>query len=106
MNKIIAAFDGLHYSRSTKEYALYFANLMNAHLVGVFMDDIARQRFSPSSLVSSEGSIDENDHHTRQDDEQRNDVAASFETDCLHAGINYTIHRDRNIALHELIHES
>ena len=39
MKKIIAAFDGLKYSVSTRDYAVYLARQTNTHLVGVFMDD-------------------------------------------------------------------
>ena len=36
MKKIIAAFDGLKFSKSTRDYAIQIAKENNAHLVGVF----------------------------------------------------------------------
>lgn len=39
MKKIIAAFDGLKYSESTRDYAIYLTKQTNTHLIGIFMDD-------------------------------------------------------------------
>ena len=39
MKKIIAAFDGLKFSVSTRDYAIQISQTNDAHLVGVFLDD-------------------------------------------------------------------
>jgi hypothetical protein len=40
MKKIIAAFDGLKFSGSTRDYAIDIAKQANTHLAGVFMEEI------------------------------------------------------------------
>ena len=66
MKKILAAIDGLKYSESTEEYAVYIAKKMNAHLVGVFLDDFTRHSKGIYELISSEGGMeDTKDKHAR-----------------------------------------
>ncbi|MFL5786417.1 MAG: universal stress protein [Flavisolibacter sp.] len=108
MNKIIAAFDGLSYSDSTKDFAIELARRSKAHLVGVFLDDFTRQSFSVAEVSRLEGSWSEENYLSlkQKDADLRNTAVASFEEDCRKAGVNYTLHRDRNVALYELLHES
>ena len=40
MKKIIAAFDGLKYSKATAAYAIDVATRAHAHLTGIFLDDL------------------------------------------------------------------
>ena len=107
MKKIIAAFDGLKFSDSTKNCAIYLAKKTSTHLVGVFLDDpvyssvtiyneIREKGFSDATLEEIEG----------KDKVLRDKAAAAFEKACGEAGIEFTIHRDRNIAISELKHES
>lgn len=107
MKKIIAAFDGLDFSQSTLSYATFIAKHMKAHLVGVFLDDITRVSFSVSEVASQEGSFDQNLGIMRQHDNALRDKAVGiFESECRFQGIEHSIHRDRNVALQELLHES
>ena len=108
MKKIIAAIDGLKFSQSTTDYAIQLARQMNAHLVGIFLDDFSYHSSKIYELVHSEGSIPEEkiERCEEQDKEHRQDAAKRFEMDCKRAGLNYSIHHDRNVAIHELLHES
>ncbi len=107
MKKIIAAFDGLKYSESTRDYAIDIARITGAHLVGVFMDDFTYSSFKVYELITSEGISQSKLKKLQQQDKATRDAAAAnFETTCSHAGIAYSIHHDYKIALQELKHES
>ena len=108
MKKIIAVIDGLKYSESVAEYAIYVAKLTNSHLVGVFLDDLTYHSYKIYELVSKEGGVNEEKMATLENnDEQTREVSAGkFRKACQEAGLNYTVHHDRNIAIQELLHES
>jgi len=59
MKKIIVAIDGLKYSQSSTEYAIDLAQSMNAHLVGVFLDDFTRHSYPISEVVGNFGVSEE-----------------------------------------------
>lgn len=107
MEKIIAAFDGLQYSNSTKEYALYLAKQTQTHLVGVFMDDFTYTSYKIYELVTKEGVSEEKLKQYRAKDKTVRDAAAAdFVKSCQEAGLEYALHHDRNIAIQDLKHES
>jgi len=107
MKKIIAAFDGLRYSVSTKDYAIYIAKQTNTHLVGVFMDDPVRTSYNIYELIVKEGaSGDQLKKHQAKDKITRAAAAKKFETACKKSGLEYTVHHNRNVAIQELKHES
>lgn len=108
MKKIIAAIDGLKYSDSTTSYAVYLANKINAHLVGVFLDDFTYHSYKIYELISKEGDMYEEKRVMleEQDKKTREESVNSFNKACSEAGLNYSVHHDRNIALRELLHES
>ena len=46
-------------------------------------------------------------HFLQEEDEiVRNEAIQKFETICQNTGVHYSLHRDRNIAIRELLHES
>ena len=108
MKKFIAAFDSLSFSESTMQYAIFLTKHSHAHLVGVFLEDISRRSYSMSDALKYEGS--DIDGHIEKldekDDHKRNESVDIFSAACQQADINYSIHRDRNVALQELLHES
>lgn len=108
MRKFIAAFDGLNFSESTLEYAVELTRKTKAHLVGVFLDDFIRRSYSVAEIVNYEG--EDLDRHLNElndkDKEIRDESVEVFEKACQGAGLNYTVHRDKNVALQELLHES
>ena len=108
MKKFLAAFDGLNFSESTLNYALFLAKACNAHLVGVFLEDFTRHSYSIADITHYEG--ESFDKHVlelnEKDKEERIESIDRFEQVCRDNGINYSIHRDRNIALQDLLHES
>lgn len=107
MKKIIAAFDGLKYSESTRDYAVYLAKQTNTHLVGVFLDDPTYTSYKIYELITKDGvSEDKLRKLDAKDKATRHIASANFEKACRHAGLQYTVHHDHNIALQELKHES
>jgi len=107
MKKIIAAIDGLKYSDSTATYAIHLAKHMNAHLVGIFLDDFTYTSYKIYDLVEENMTIEDTKlRWDEKDRETRNESAARFENNCQEAGLHYSIHHDRSIAMQELLHES
>jgi nucleotide-binding universal stress UspA family protein len=108
MRKIVAAFDGLKYSASTKDYAIQLAKQNSAHLVGVFLDDFMYHSYKIYNLVKEEGDAFDAKRHIldKKDEKTRNASVADFEQTCQKEGLHFTIHRDRNVAIQELLHES
>lgn len=107
MKKIIAAIDGLKYSESTTNYAVHLALLTNAHLVGIFLDDITYHSYKIYDLVTDEGLMEKKQSRLEEKDEiARKQAAYDFENACRDAGLNFSLHHDRNVAIQELLHES
>jgi nucleotide-binding universal stress UspA family protein len=107
MKKIIAAFDGLKYSESTREYAIAIAQLTGAHLVGVFLDDRTYTSYKIYDLIEDDGlSETKLKQFDKADKMARDEAARDFESACKKAGIEFSIHHDRSIALHQLKLES
>lgn len=108
MKKIIAAFDGLDFSNATLQYAVEFSKLIKAHLVGVFLEDFTYHGYRFADVLSSEGGVsDEKIKKLDERDKQLRDSAVDrFENTCRQENINFNTHRDRNIALQELLSES
>jgi len=108
MKKIIAAFDGLRFSESTRDYAIQVAKQSSAHLIGVFLEDFTYHSYKVYDLIREEGGVFESKQKRldKKDAKVRAIAVNNFETACQKAGIEYTIHRDRNIAIQELLHES
>ncbi|AEV98251.1 hypothetical protein A4D02_23175 [Niastella koreensis] len=108
MKKIIAVIDGLKYSESTTDYAVQVAKQTGSHLVGVFLDDVTYHSYKIYELVDRGGYVNEEKMAGLQnrDDKSREEATQKFSIACQAAGINFNVHHDRNIAIHELLHES
>lgn len=108
MKKFIAAFDGLRFSQSTLDYAIFLAKHANAHLVGVFLEDFTRRSYGFTEISKYAG--DDLDRHIQQldekDREERDESIDKFEQACQNIGLHYSVHRNRNVAIQELLHES
>jgi hypothetical protein len=108
MKKFIAAFDGLKFSMSTRDYAIQFAKQNDAHLVGVFLDDFTYHSYKIYDLLKEEGGFSEAKQKKLEEKDAATRVTAvkNFEAACKKVGVEYSLHHDRNIALQELLHES
>lgn len=107
MKKIIVAFDGLKFSDSALQYAVHITKLNKAHLVGILLEDISYTGYRIYDLIKTEGVIDSQVKKLDEQDKKLRDRSVElFENACRIAGVNHTIHRDRKIALNELLHES
>jgi hypothetical protein len=107
MKKIIAAFDGLKFSESTRDYAIYLAKQTNTHLVAVFMDDPTYTSYKIYELIAKDGvAEDKLKKLDAKDKATRYAASSNFEKACQKAGLEYTVHHDRTVALPEFKHES
>lgn len=107
MRKIIAAFDGLRYSSSTRDFAIHFCKETKAHLVGVFLDDIMRTSYRISDVVTEEGSTDNRlGKLNKKDQRMREASSADFAIKVKEEGLSFSIHHDYNVAIRELLHET
>lgn len=107
MKKIVAAFDGLKFSASTKDYSIFLAKHTHTHLVGVFLDDPTYTSFKIYDLLLEEENPEKKMRKLKaKDDATRDEAANTFEKACEDAGLEFTVHRDRNFATNELKHES
>ncbi|HRP58130.1 universal stress protein [Agriterribacter sp.] len=108
MKKIIAAFDGLKFSKSTRDYAIQIARENNAHLVGVFLDDPYYQSYKVYDLIGDEGGVspEKQKSFLAADAKTRDEAVAGFELACKRAGLAYTVRRNKEIATQGLLQES
>lgn len=108
MKKFIVAFDGLKFSKSVRDYAIQSAKHNDAHLVGVFLEDFTYHSYGIYDIVEeTEGiSLHKQKQLDKKDAKARATAVTNFEEACQDAGIDYTIHHDKSIALQELLHES
>jgi len=107
MKKIIAAFDGLKYTESTEQFAIYLSHETGAALTGVFLEDFTYRSYKLFDMVGSEGVSSEKVKQLMdKDKETRTSSVKRFQDACKKAGIKAFIHRDKSIALHELLKES
>jgi hypothetical protein len=108
MKKMLAAFDGLKFSTGTRDYAISLAKENDGHLVGLFLEDLAYHSYRIYDLVTEEGGgLDTRRKRLdKKDSKIRATAVANFENSCKKAGIAYSIHKDRNIAIQELLRES
>lgn len=104
---MIAAFDGLKYSTATAECAISLARTCNAHLVGLFLDDLIYHSYRLKDLIEGDTFSDKKLHElNRQDEATRQAAMEKFEIACQAASVEYSVHHNRKVALRELLHES
>lgn len=107
MKKIIAAFDGLKYNEATAEYAINIAKQSNAHLVGIFLDDLIYHSYRFKDLIEGD---EVSDKKLKQMDEKdkatRKHAIDLFKKKCEHASLEFSVHHDKNVAVKDLLRES
>lgn len=107
MKKIIAAFDGLKFSESTLSYTIALGRQNEAHIVGVFLNDMTYYSRNPYRILAE---ADNNSSTLEEVEEEdvatRERAVAKFSAACSEAQLNFSVHKDTHIALMELLHES
>jgi len=107
MKKYLAVFDGYKFSKSTMNYAIQLAQLSEAHLVGVFLDEFIYHTYSYRKVFDESETPDKLIKKLDKADQEKRDEAVSvFQKACGKAKINFSVHRDESIAIQELKHES
>lgn len=107
MKKFLGVFDGYKMSKSTLQYSLQLAKQANAHLVGVFLDEFIYRSYSVYDILKNSDDPFKEIKKLDQMDSLKRDTAVNvFIRACEEAKINFSVHRDKSIALQELKHES
>lgn len=106
MKKIIAAFDGLKFSESTAQYAIDIAKNYDGKLFGIFLEDFTYHNYGIMDLVGEEAIEQRAAELSKQDARERELSVQTFKKMCESEGLVYAIHRDRNIAIREIISET
>jgi nucleotide-binding universal stress UspA family protein len=106
MKKIIAAFDGLKYSESTAFYAIEIAKKYNGKIFGIFLEDFTYHSYSITDLARDDYPEQHAAQLNRMDADMRESSIRHFTQQCEENGLIYSVHRDKNIAIRELLHES
>ena len=89
------------------DYAISFSRALNAHLVGVFLDDRIYHSYPVAKVLKSgAGSAGKLKQLDEKDKQKRDEAASRFQQACNKAGIPFSVHRDKDIALRDLKHES
>lgn len=109
MKKIIAALDGLNLSESVTDYAIYLAKEFNAYIVACLLEEVSYH----SELVKNEiwwpyySVTDEKQYQTiaKKDEAVKNESLKKLRQKFDDAGIQYTVHKDKYIALQSLVNE-
>ena len=105
--KFLAVFDGFKFSKSTLEYAIQLAQAADAFLVGVFLDEFIYRSYSASRILNTYNDPEELLKELDAKDKEKRDLAVQqFESSCHNASVQYAIHRNTDIAIQELKHES
>jgi nucleotide-binding universal stress UspA family protein len=108
MKKIIAAFDGLRFSEATMRYAIDLTLHTNATLVGVFLDDLTHHSYRFADVIAESGGVSDSliQELNDKEEEVRDLSVEKFKAACQNEKVKYGVHRDRNVAIQELLHES
>jgi len=107
MKKFLAVFDDYKISKSTLEFAIQLTQTVNAHLVGIFLDEIRYHRYNTTKVRKNYKDFDTVINKMNAKDKvKRDETAQLFQKACGKAGIQFSMHRISGIALQELKHES
>ena len=93
MKKFLAVFDGYKMSKSTLEYAIQLTKAVDAHLVGVFLDEFLYRDYNVYKVVTSNTDYEKVMKSLDAKDKLKRDAAAlQFQSACGKAGIRFSIH--------------
>jgi hypothetical protein len=107
MKKFLAVFDGYNMSASTMEYAIQVTKLADAHLVGVFLNEFIYHSYSAYEVMTTYKNYEEVlKELDAKDAKKREEAALEFQKTCEKERIRFSIHKNKNIAIQELKHES
>jgi len=107
MKKFLAVFDGYKMATSTVDYAIWLTKASNAHLVGIFLDEFIYRNYSVYNVVTTANDPEEVMKELDEKDKTKRDEAVQqFKNACRKGGVNFSVHRDKSIAIQELKHES
>jgi hypothetical protein len=94
-------------SESTLEYSIQLSKIANAHLVAIFIEDFLYHSYNIFQVLENSEKAKELIQELNEEDKKmRGQAILKCEEACRLAKVNYSIHRDKGLALQELLHES
>lgn len=107
MNKILAVYNGTHYSKSTTEYGIALAREYNAKLIGAFVHDMRYVNYQ-YAFVYDQPFVDVSliDEVKVKEKKAIHANIRLFEQQCKDAGVKHKVHLDRGIPVQEILKES
>jgi nucleotide-binding universal stress UspA family protein len=107
MKKFLAVFDGYKMSLSTLDYAIQLTKLAEAHLVGIFLNEFIYHSYNVYEVITTYKDYEEVlKKLDAKDEEKREKAALEFQRTCEKEGVQFSIHKDKKIAIQELKRES
>lgn len=106
MKKILAVFDGVHYSNHTASFGIDLARQTNSLLVGVFLHDLTYSRF----VYTYAWDVPTQYYYGFQEIEEEENLKIKsnsevFRKQCEKAGIKHKLHLDNGVPIQELLKE-
>lgn len=89
-------------------HATALAKQAGAHLVGIFLDDFTAASYTIYDIMEESAGISRRKQNTlsAKDEAIRRVSISKFEKACQEAKLEYSVHRDRSLAMQELLQES
>jgi hypothetical protein len=110
MNKVIAVFDGLKFSQTTADYAIYLSKQFNMHIVAVFLQDIA-YRSEPLGMdvwlpYYTESDMKQLKVIEKKDEQIKAESIVRLKKLLEANGVHFSIHQNKYLAFTSLLNES
>lgn len=107
MKKFLVVFDRGRLSDSALNYAVQLAKIANAHLVGVFLNAATFSGLRKVKEMAAEHLFSDADEDPQvREKEKMEEADHIFQQTCGEAGIHYSIHYDKGLALLDLKKET
>lgn len=103
----VAAFDGLRFSNSTLNYALFFSEFSGYPLTGLFLEDISYKGYPVEKILATEAKPEKLiEEMEEKDRKKREDAVNKFQSLASKRGVDYSTVKSHNIAIQEIRHQS
>jgi nucleotide-binding universal stress UspA family protein len=102
-----AAFDGLKLSMSTLNYSIYFSELSESALTGLFLEDISYKGYPIEKILSTEAKPEQVIAKLEEKDKKKREESVNkFRSVLTKRDVPYSTLQSHNIAIQEIRHQS
>lgn len=103
----VAAFDGLKFSTSTLQYALFLCELTGHSLTGLFLEDISYKSYPIEKILATESQPEKILAELEEKDTKKRAAAVQrFQSAASKRGVDYSTIKSENIAIQEIRNHS